>query len=57
MYDPTKSAEHYIRELLNIPENLKVESMIAIGYPAEKKSPHPKGDLQYEKVFYNRYDK
>ena len=57
MHDQTKAAEQYIRELLNIPENLNVESMIAIGYPAEKKSPHPKEDLQYEKVNYNGYDK
>jgi nitroreductase len=57
MHDQTKAAEQYIRELLNIPENLNVESMIAIGYPAEKKSSHPKEDLQYEKVYYNVYDK
>ena len=57
MHDQTKTAEQYIRELLNIPENFNVESMIAIGYPAEKKSPHPKEDLQYEKVYYNVYGK
>ena len=57
MHDQTKAAEQYIRELLNIPENLNVESMISIGYPAEKKSSHPKEDLQYEKVHYNGYDK
>lgn len=57
MHDQTKSAEEYIRELLNIPENLTVESMIAIGYPAEKKSPHSKEGLQYEKVYYNGYGK
>ena len=57
MHGETKSAEQYIRELLNIPENLNVESMIAIGYPAEKKSPHPKEGLQYEKVHYNGYGK
>jgi len=57
MHDQTKTAEQYIRELLNIPENLNVESMIAIGYPAEKKSPHPKEDLQYNKVYYNGYGK
>ena len=57
MHDQTKAAEQYIRELLNIPENLNVESMIAIGYPAEKKSPHPKENLQHEKVYYNVYDK
>lgn len=57
MHDQTKTAEQYIRELLNIPKHLNVESMIAIGYPAEKKSPHPKEDLQYDKVYYNVYGK
>jgi len=57
MHDQTKTAEQYIRELLNIPENFNVESMIAIGYPAEIKSPHSKEDLQYEKVHYNVYGK
>jgi nitroreductase len=57
MHDQTKAAEQYIREMLNIPKNLNVESMIAIGYPAEEKSPHPKEKLQYEKVHYNIYDK
>ena len=55
MHDHEKSAEQYIRETLNIPENFKIESMIAIGYPDEKKAPHPKEDLQYEKVHYNGY--
>jgi len=57
MHDQIKTAEQYIRELLNIPENFKVESMIAIGYPAEMKSPHSTEDLQYEKVHYNMYGK
>ena len=55
MHDHEKSAEQYIRETLNIPENFKIESMIAIVYPDEKKAPHPKEDLQYEKVHYNGY--
>ena len=57
MHDQTKTAEQYIHELLNVPENLNVESIIAIGYPAEMKSPHSKEDLQYDKVHYNVYGK
>jgi len=57
MHDQTKTAEQYIRELLSIPENLNVESIIAIGYPAEKKSPHAREDLQYDKVHYDVYGK
>jgi nitroreductase len=55
MHDQTKTAEQYIRELLDIPEKLNVESIIAVGYPTEKKSPHPKEDLQYDKVHYDVY--
>jgi nitroreductase len=55
MHDETQSAEAYIANLLNIPSHLKVESMIAIGYPAESKPPHSKEELQNEKVYLNQY--
>ena len=55
MHDQTTSAQAYIRSLLNIPKNLNVESIVAIGYPAEKKPPHRKEDLQYKKVHYGLY--
>ncbi len=49
-HDKELSAEAYISEVLGIPQNLKVESIIAVGYPAETKPPHKKETLQYEKV-------
>jgi nitroreductase len=57
MHDDTKSAEEYISELLHIPGNLKVEAIIALGYPDEEKSPHGKGELPYEKVHLDSYGK
>jgi nitroreductase len=57
MHDQTRTAEQYIRELLNIPENLNVESIIAVGYPGEQMPSHPKDALQYEKVRYDNYGK
>ncbi len=57
MHDQTTSAQAYVRKFLNIPEKLHVESIIAIGYPAESKPPHHRKDLQYEKVHYNEYGK
>lgn len=57
MHDQAKTAQEYVRSLLNIPEKLNVESIIAIGYPAEKKPPHRKESLQYEKIFYDMYGK
>ncbi|MDD5094543.1 MAG: nitroreductase family protein [Dehalococcoidia bacterium] len=55
VHNQEKSAEEYVRDVLHIPPNLKVESMIAIGYPDEKKRPHPRETLQFEKVHRNGY--
>ena len=55
MHDQTTTSQAYIRRLLNIPKNLNVESIVAIGYPAEEKPPHRKEDLQYKKVHYGVY--
>ena len=55
MHGETQSSEAYVANLLNIPSHLKVESMIAIGYPAEIKPPHLKEELQNEKVYLNQY--
>ncbi|THB80636.1 MAG: NAD(P)H-dependent dehydrogenase/reductase [Desulfobacteraceae bacterium] len=55
MHDSEVTAEAYVKELLDIPDNISVESFIAIGYPGETKSGHPKASLQVEKVFYGRY--
>jgi len=57
MHSDTLTSEAYVSDVLNIPPKLKVESMIAVGYPAETKPPHKKEELQYEKVFLNQYGK
>lgn len=54
-HDDTKTAEAYIAELLDLPPSLKVESIIALGYPGETKSPHKREELHFEKVFINRH--
>ena len=50
-------AQEYIAEVLNIPSELKVESIIAIGYPEKRKSLHAKKELQYDKIYLNSYGK
>jgi nitroreductase len=50
MHDGKKSAQQYIAEILNIPAKLQVESIIAVGYPAETLPPHTKEELLFEKV-------
>jgi len=57
MHDEKISAENYIRKTLSIPENLKVESIIVIGYQDEQKSSHSKESLQFEKAHLNTYGK
>ncbi len=55
LHGDDQTAEDYIKECLNIPAHMKIESMIAVGYPAEKKRSHPKKTLDYDKIHYNRY--
>lgn len=50
---PNENYEQYIRKELSIPENIRVFSMISLGYPAEIKD---KNDNYYEdKVHYDKY--
>lgn len=57
MHNETTTSEVYVSEVLDIPSRLKVESIIAVGYPDETKPPHKKEELQYEKVYLNQYGK
>jgi nitroreductase len=55
MHDTTKTSEEYISELLGIPKKLRIEAIIGIGYPGEKKPPRSKDGLAYERVYINKY--
>jgi len=57
MHNENKSSQEYVREILNIPKKMEVESIIAMGYPDEKKPPHSKEELQYEKIHIGFYGK
>lgn len=50
-----KTAEEYVREVLSIPDDLRVEAIIAFGYPAEKLAPHSEAELDREKIHLNLY--
>lgn len=52
-HDSKKTAEEYIRELLDLPEQINVASIISIGYPAEAKVPIANSELDYHKVTHN----
>lgn len=49
-----ESVEDYVKKILTIPENYRVECMLAIGYPDEKKQAYTEEGLPYNKVHYNR---
>jgi len=54
-HDTDKSADTYVKEILKIPDHLRVQSIIAIGYPDEIKNGHPKDALLFDKISFNAY--
>ena len=49
------TAERYIQELLGLPEQVKVECVLGIGHPDEKKQPVPADKLSHDRIKYNRW--
>lgn len=54
-HSPDQTAEEYVRAVLRIPEHLKVEAIVAIGYPAEEKPGHPRTGLAFDKLHHDVY--
>jgi nitroreductase len=54
-HSDTVSSEDYIKALLDIPSERRVESIVAVGYPEESKSPYTREDLPFDKIHFNRY--
>lgn len=54
-HDNGQSAEAYIQELLGLPEQIRVETVLGIGHPAEKKIPLAADKLQHDKIRSNRW--
>lgn len=50
------SSESYVRSLLNIPEKYMVESIITIGYKAEKKEEHTLYESDKNKIHRQKYE-
>lgn len=53
-HDESKSSEQYVKECLNIPEKMVVESIVAIGYPKMTKEGHDRSSLLDSRVHYNK---
>jgi len=50
-----RSAEAYVREVVGLPANLAVDSIIGIGYPGETKQGHARSSLPFDKVHRERF--
>ena len=50
MHSDHMTSNHYIKEILNLPDSIAVESIIAIGYPDEKPEPKTLEDLDFNKI-------
>jgi nitroreductase len=54
-YNDTTSSEAYVREVLAIDNDLSVEAIVAIGYPAEQKTGHDTSTLLWERISHERF--
>jgi nitroreductase len=54
-FDNETTSEQYIQRLLQIPEHIKVESVIALGDPSEKRKPLSRAELKDTKVHTNTF--
>ena len=50
-----KPAEEVVRQILNIPEGLRVVSIVAVGHKGMQRKPINEDRLQWEKVHLNSY--
>lgn len=54
-FNEERTSEQYIQGLLGVPEHVRVECVIAVGYPAEQREPLPPENLKHAKVRVNAY--
>jgi nitroreductase len=54
-FDQSVSAEERVRQILNIPPHLRVESVISIGYPAKSPRGHARENLKDHKIRTDTY--
>lgn len=57
MYKEGITAEQYVRDILEIPENLQVEAIVSLGYPAGTRAEHTEEELLWDKIHWNVFGK
>jgi len=54
-HDGEKGAEEYVKEKLALPDDRRVEAIVAVGYPKEEKDGHARSTLLDDRVHYEAY--
>ncbi len=54
-HNEEQSGEDYIREVLGIPSTIRVLNMIALGFPAQDRSPHEDDEFMPERVHWEGF--
>ncbi|NCD24886.1 MAG: NAD(P)H-dependent dehydrogenase/reductase [Deltaproteobacteria bacterium] len=52
---PGITAEERVRQILNIPDHLRVEAIVSIGHPAKAPKPHPRQSLKDQRIKTNTH--
>lgn len=47
------ASEDFVRSVLHLSENMRVESIISFGYSDESETPVPASQLEYDKILFN----
>ncbi len=55
MHSETISSEKYVQELLDIPANFRVVSIVSVGYPVKMREGKKFEELQFEKIRINKF--
>jgi len=54
-HQPNQTSEAYIQQVLDIPEHIRVQAIISLGYPAEEKVSVPTEQLKIDRIHRNRF--
>jgi len=54
-HDEETKSEDFVRDYLNIPDYIRVDSIISLGYPGEEKDFYTKDDADFAKVYQGKY--
>ncbi|MBC8342578.1 MAG: nitroreductase family protein [Bacteroidetes bacterium] len=54
-HDESKTAQQYVAQVLKIPDNIMVQTIIAIGYKKGVFPAHEKDSLKYDRIHFNDF--